>query len=208
MSAAKDGTSKRDAAAASDRPWPWKSNATARREAPTCSSCGAHWIELPANAWANRTGVVSPVPGSTSTTHTEPDGPAKVVSGIRTSPRVLRSSSAPPTTTRAAAAHRSVAGACQSRNGPIGFVGIGSGGGPPRPYRRVVRPRTGGATDAYRCPACRHTPADGGALVVTLSGAAAAAAPADAAAGCAREFELAQRADMESFRDYDVETFR
>lgn len=29
-----------------------------------------------------------------------------------------------------------------------------------------------------------------------------------AARGCARQFEEAQRADMESFRDYDAETFR
>ncbi|HEY0503469.1 MAG TPA: hypothetical protein VGD42_08235 [Lysobacter sp.] len=28
------------------------------------------------------------------------------------------------------------------------------------------------------------------------------------ARGCARQFELAQRMDMESFRDYDAETFR
>lgn len=28
------------------------------------------------------------------------------------------------------------------------------------------------------------------------------------AAGCARQFERAQRVDMESFRDYDAETFR
>ena len=28
------------------------------------------------------------------------------------------------------------------------------------------------------------------------------------AAGCARQFETAQRVDMESFRDYDAETFR
>jgi len=28
------------------------------------------------------------------------------------------------------------------------------------------------------------------------------------AAGCARQFEMAQRIDMESFRDYDAETFR
>lgn len=28
------------------------------------------------------------------------------------------------------------------------------------------------------------------------------------AAGCARQFETAQRIDMESFRDYDAETFR
>ena len=49
----------------------------------------------------------------------------------------------------------------------------------------------------------------GGALVVTLSGATAvAAADSSAAAGCARQFEEAQRIDMESFRDYDAETFR
>jgi hypothetical protein len=49
----------------------------------------------------------------------------------------------------------------------------------------------------------------GGALVVTLSGATAAAADdSTAAAGCARQFEEAQRLDMESFRDYDAETFR
>ena len=28
------------------------------------------------------------------------------------------------------------------------------------------------------------------------------------ARGCARQFEIAQRIDMESFRDYDAETFR
>ena len=40
--------------------------------------------------------------------------------------------------------------------------------------------------------------------------AAAVTAPAFAqdAAGCARQFEVAQRTDMESFRDYDAETFR
>jgi hypothetical protein len=49
----------------------------------------------------------------------------------------------------------------------------------------------------------------GGALVVTLSSATAAvAADSSAAAGCARQFEVAQRTDMESFRDYDLETFR
>ena len=47
-----------------------------------------------------------------------------------------------------------------------------------------------------------------GALVVTLSGATAAAADSTAAAGCARQFEEAQRIDMESFRDYDAEAFR
>jgi hypothetical protein len=49
----------------------------------------------------------------------------------------------------------------------------------------------------------------GGALVVTLSGATAvAAADSSAAAGCARQFDQAQRNDMESFRDSDAETFR
>lgn len=33
-------------------------------------------------------------------------------------------------------------------------------------------------------------------------------APEAAAVGCARQFEQAQRIDMESFRDYDAETFR
>jgi hypothetical protein len=36
----------------------------------------------------------------------------------------------------------------------------------------------------------------------------AAAAQEGAAVGCARQFEQAQRIDMESFRDYDAETFR
>ena len=45
-----------------------------------------------------------------------------------------------------------------------------------------------------------------------LSAACAAAFPAPAAEtaaeGCARQFDVAQRLDMESFRDYDAETFR
>jgi hypothetical protein len=49
-------------------------------------------------------------------------------------------------------------------------------------------------------------------LVVALGGVSAASAsdPAGpgAAEGCARQFELAQKTDMESFRDYDEETFR
>jgi hypothetical protein len=49
-------------------------------------------------------------------------------------------------------------------------------------------------------------------LVLALGGVSAASAsdPADSAtaAGCARQFELAQKTDMESFRDYDEETFR
>ena len=49
----------------------------------------------------------------------------------------------------------------------------------------------------------------GGALVVGMSSATAvASAESNAAAGCARQFEVAQRVDMESFRDYDAETFR
>ena len=47
-------------------------------------------------------------------------------------------------------------------------------------------------------------------LVLALSGVAAAVASDDGAAaeGCARQFEVAQRVDMESFRDFDAETFR
>jgi hypothetical protein len=49
-------------------------------------------------------------------------------------------------------------------------------------------------------------------LVIALGGVSAASAsdPAgsDAAEGCARQFELAQKTDMESFRDFDEETFR
>jgi hypothetical protein len=48
----------------------------------------------------------------------------------------------------------------------------------------------------------------GGALVVGMSSAAAVASAESNAAGCARQFEVAQRVDMESFRDYDAETFR
>jgi hypothetical protein len=49
-----------------------------------------------------------------------------------------------------------------------------------------------------------------GALAMTLSSASVASASDQqaAAAGCAAQFELAQRTDMESFRDYDAETFR
>jgi hypothetical protein len=51
-------------------------------------------------------------------------------------------------------------------------------------------------------------------MLVAATPAAAADATADAAAagqgqhGCAAKFEAAQRADMESFRDYDAATFR
>jgi hypothetical protein len=48
------------------------------------------------------------------------------------------------------------------------------------------------------------------AIALTLSSAASAsdAEAAKRAAGCAAQFERAQRTDMESFRDYDAETFR
>jgi hypothetical protein len=52
-------------------------------------------------------------------------------------------------------------------------------------------------------------------LALTGVSAAAASNPGDArgtavgwAQGCAEQFEVAQRTDMESFRDYDRETFR
>ena len=48
----------------------------------------------------------------------------------------------------------------------------------------------------------------GGALVVGMSSVAAVASAESNAAGCARQFEVAQRVDMESFRDYDAQTFR
>ena len=50
--------------------------------------------------------------------------------------------------------------------------------------------------------------------LIPLAALAAAAGPSAAgetaaqARGCARQFEAAQRMDMESFRDYDAETFR
>lgn len=44
--------------------------------------------------------------------------------------------------------------------------------------------------------------------LMTSVPAATAADQAAIAAGCAAEFELAQRVDMESFRDFDAETFR
>ena len=52
-------------------------------------------------------------------------------------------------------------------------------------------------------------------LVLSAVSVASAADPGDArgpvagwSRGCAEQFELAQRTDMESFRDYDRETFR
>jgi hypothetical protein len=49
-----------------------------------------------------------------------------------------------------------------------------------------------------------------GAIAITMSSqSSASASDADGAAtGCAAQFEEAQRTDMESFRDYDAETFR
>ncbi len=48
-----------------------------------------------------------------------------------------------------------------------------------------------------------------GVIAVVLSSVSAAvAADSTRAAGCARQFEEAQRIDMESFRDYDAEAFR
>jgi len=49
-----------------------------------------------------------------------------------------------------------------------------------------------------------------GAVAMTLSSASIASDPQARgdAAGCAAQFEIAQRVDMESFRDYDAETFR
>ena len=44
-------------------------------------------------------------------------------------------------------------------------------------------------------------------VLFTLTGVSAASAEAWAR-GCAEQFEVAQRTDMESFRDYDRETFR
>ncbi|MFC5577563.1 hypothetical protein ACFPOA_06005 [Lysobacter niabensis] len=45
--------------------------------------------------------------------------------------------------------------------------------------------------------------------LLAVAGSAAFASPvfAQDAAGCARQFEVAQRLDMESFRDYDQETW-
>lgn len=45
-------------------------------------------------------------------------------------------------------------------------------------------------------------------LATLLALAIAPTAQAGDAAGCAAQFEAAQRMDMESFRDYDAETFR
>src|SRR5688500_18054696 len=45
------------------------------------------------------------------------------------------------------------------------------------------------------------------ALLATLMAASISPAFAEAATGCARQCEVAQRVDMESFRDYDEETW-
>src|SRR3990170_7277140 len=44
-------------------------------------------------------------------------------------------------------------------------------------------------------------------VTMVFAGTTVAGETADAE-GCARQFEVAQRVDMESFRDYDAETFR
>lgn len=44
-------------------------------------------------------------------------------------------------------------------------------------------------------------------LLALLGAAASPSAFAEDAAGCARQFEVAQRVDMESFRDFDEETW-
>jgi len=55
----------------------------------------------------------------------------------------------------------------------------------------------------------RRLCATAAAIAMAFGSMSVVAAPDDAvAAGCARQFDLAQRADMESFRDFDVETFR
>ena len=55
----------------------------------------------------------------------------------------------------------------------------------------------------------RRVCATAAAIVLAWGSMPAVAAPDDAvAAGCARQFDAAQRTDMESFRDFDVETFR
>ena len=46
------------------------------------------------------------------------------------------------------------------------------------------------------------------ALLATFGARAEPDADAARATGCARQFEIAQRLDMESFRDYDAATFR
>ena len=45
-------------------------------------------------------------------------------------------------------------------------------------------------------------------LALTAPAAAFADQPDSTAAGCERQFDIAQRIDMESFRDYDADTFR
>ncbi len=45
-------------------------------------------------------------------------------------------------------------------------------------------------------------------VLLALTGVSAASASEPTAQGCAEQFDLAQRTDMESFRDYDRETFR
>ncbi len=76
--------------------------------------------------------------------------------------------------------------------------------------RAVVRAY--GGTPAREDPRMKHRIRN--ASLATLLAAASAASPAQAgdrdaqARGCARQFDAAQRIDMESFRDYDAEAFR
>jgi hypothetical protein len=56
---------------------------------------------------------------------------------------------------------------------------------------------------------CRILLTAGAIAIILSSESIASASEAEgAAAGCAAQFEEAQRSDMESFRDYDAETFR
>ncbi|HET9521440.1 MAG TPA: hypothetical protein VFO73_10370 [Candidatus Limnocylindrales bacterium] len=61
-------------------------------------------------------------------------------------------------------------------------------------------------TDSLAFP--RRLLVAGALLALMTSVPAAAAADQAAAAGCAAQFELAQKLDMESFRDFDAEAFR
>ena len=57
-------------------------------------------------------------------------------------------------------------------------------------------------------PCCRLPILAGMIALGAFIAPASAAETAEAARGCARQFDVAQRIDMESFRDYDAETFR
>src|SRR5687768_17876026 len=79
---------------------------------------------------------------------------------------------------------------------------------PPTAISSLVSVIRGGSTMTIRTRPIRSL-ALGTALLVALGVASLGAVGSAAAAqGCARQFENAQRVDMESFRDYDAETFR